>query len=365
MALLEIEDLSVTFPSRTTTGRAVDRVSIVVAEGESLGVVGESGSGKSLTMLAVMGLVPYPGQVTANRLKFKDRDLFRLSGRERRQLAGKSMAMIFQDPMTSLNPCFTVGFQLVETLRIHEKIGRKAARQRAIALLEQVGIPAAESRMRAFPHQLSGGMNQRVMIAMAIACQPDLLIADEPTTALDVTVQAQILDLLRSLQHDRGMALILVTHNMDVVADTARRVVVMYAGQIVEERDTAGLFAAPQHPYTAALLAARPPPYPPLSPTLPSPAGGEGLGRGQGKGRDGAESGRLATIPGVPPGLHDRPRGCLFGPRCAYATERSCTIQPEIRPWMGGRIRCHYPLGDPDRNARMAADGLLGAKPVP
>ncbi len=348
MALLEIENLSVAFPSPTATGRAVDGVSIAVAEGQSLGVVGESGSGKSLTMLAVMGLVPYPGQVTVDRLRFKDRDLTRLSGRERRRLAGKSLAMIFQDPMTSLNPCFTVGFQLVETLRVHEKIDRKAARRRAIALLEQVGIPAAESRMGAFPHQLSGGMNQRVMIAMAIACQPDLLIADEPTTALDVTVQAQILELLRTLQRDRGMALILVSHNMDVVAETARRVAVMYAGQIVEERDTAGLFGAPQHPYTAALLAASPPPYPP-------PLAGEG--------REGAA--RLAPIPGAPPGLNDRPHGCLFGPRCAYATERSCATQPEIRPWMDGRIRCHYPLGDPDRNARIAADGLLGAKGVP
>ncbi len=338
MALLEIENLSVAFPSPTAAGRAVDGVSITVAEGESLGVVGESGSGKSLTMLAVMGLVPYPGQLTVDRLAFKDRDLTRLSGRERRRLAGKSMAMIFQDPMTSLNPCFTVGFQLVETLRVHEKMDRKAARRRAIALLEQVGIPAAESRMGAFPHQLSGGMNQRVMIATAIACQPDLLIADEPTTALDVTVQAQILELLRTLQRDRGMALILVSHNMDVVAETARRVAVMYAGQIVEERDAAGLFGAPQHPYTAALLAARP---------------------------ERQESARLATIPGAPPGLNDRPRGCLFGPRCAYATERACATQPEIRPWMDGRIRCHYPLGDPDRNARIAADGLLGAKGVP
>jgi len=334
MALLEIENLTVAFPSPAATGRAVDCVSLAVAEGESLGVVGESGSGKSLTMLAVMGLVPFPGQVTVDRLAFKGRDLMRLSGRERRELAGKSMAMIFQDPMTSLNPCFTVGFQLIETLRVHERMDRKAARRRAIALFEQVGIPAAESRMGAFPHQLSGGMNQRVMIAMAIACQPDLLIADEPTTALDVTVQAQILDLLRTLQRDRGMALILVTHNMDVVAETARRVVVMYAGQIVEERDTAGLFAVPQHPYTAALLAARP---------------------------EHSASGRLATIPGVPPGLHDRPHGCLFGPRCIWATARSCAIQPDIRPWMDGRIRCHYPIGDPDRNARIAADGLLGA----
>jgi len=411
MALLEIENLSVAFPSAAATGRAVDGVSVIVAEGESLGVVGESGSGKSLTMLAVMGLVPYPGQVTADRLRFKGRDLMRLSGRERRQLAGKRMAMIFQDPMTSLNPCFTIGFQLVETLRIHEKMDRRAARRRAIALLEQVGIPAAESRMRAFPHQLSGGMNQRAMIAMAIACQPDLLIADEPTTALDVTVQAQILELLRALQRDRGMALILVTHNMDVVAETARRVVVMYAGQVMEEGDTAGLFEAPQHPYTAALLAARPSPYLPpharviacgAAASSPSPLVGEGWGssgrgpevahsptptpdpspqgggeqrRGDatcdgpalhvGEGREGAELARLATIPGAPPGLYDRPHGCLFGPRCAYATGRSCAIRPEIRPWMDGRIRCHYPLGDPDRNARIAADGLVDEKPAP
>jgi dipeptide transport system ATP-binding protein len=368
MALLEIENLTVAFPSRAASGRnapgrAVDGVSIVVAEGESLGVVGESGSGKSLTMLAVMGLVPFPGQVTADRLGFKGRDLMRLSGRERRQLAGKSMAMIFQDPMTSLNPCFTVGFQLVETLRVHDKIDRKAARRRAIALLEQVGIPAAESRMGAFPHQLSGGMNQRVMIAMAIACQPDLLIADEPTTALDVTVQAQILELLRTLQRDRGMALILVSHNMDVVAETARRVAVMYAGQIVEERDTAGLFGAPQHPYTAALLAAHPPPYSPLPPPYPPPQAGEGRGGETGEGREWAT--RLATIPGAPPGLNERPPGCLFGPRCTCATERSCATQPELRPWMDGRIRCHYPLGDPGRDARIAADGLVGAKGAP
>ncbi|HKD26363.1 MAG TPA: ABC transporter ATP-binding protein [Xanthobacteraceae bacterium] len=338
MALLEIENLIVAFPSPAATGRAVDGISIAISAGESLGVVGESGSGKSLTMLAAMGLVPYPGHVTVDRLTFQGRDLMRLSSRERRHLAGSRMAMIFQDPMTSLNPCFTVGFQLVETLRLHEKIDRRAARRRAIALLEQVGIPAAESRMGAFPHQLSGGMNQRVMIAMAIACQPDLLIADEPTTALDVTVQAQILDLLRLLQRDRGMALILVSHNMDVVAETARRVVVMYSGQIVEERDTAGLFGAPQHPYTAALLAARP---------------------------QHQESARLATIPGAPPGIHDRPRGCMFGPRCIWATARSCATQPDIRPWMDGRIRCHYPLGDPDRTARIAADGLPGAKGIP
>src|SRR6202049_4835337 len=224
MALLEIENLSVEFPSAAGMVRAVDGVSLTLSRGELLGVVGESGSGKSLTMLAVMGLVPYPGRVTAARLTFKGRDLLALSGRERRELAGKCVAMIFQEP--SLNPCFTVGFQLVEGRRAHEKMGRQAARRRAIELLDQVGIPAAENRMRAYPHQLSGGMNQRVMIAMAIACNPEILIADEPTTALDVTIQAQILELLTSLQRDRGMGLILVTHNMGVIADTARRVLV-------------------------------------------------------------------------------------------------------------------------------------------
>ena len=338
MALLEIENLSVEFPSATGMVRAVDQVSFVLSEGELLGMVGESGSGKSLAMLAVMGLVPYPGRVTAGRLSFKGRDLPTLSGRERRQLTGKSLAMVFQEPTTSLNPCFTVGFQLVEGLRVHEKMGRKAAWGRAIELLEQVGIPAAETRMRAYPHQLSGGMNQRVMIAMAIACNPALLIADEPTTALDVTIQAQILRLLLSLQAERGMGLILITHDMGVIADTVRRVLVMYAGQIVEDRNAAALLQAPQHPYTAALLAARPAQ---------------------------AASDRLATIPGAPPGLHDRPPGCLFGPRCAYATERSRAVRPELRDWMGGLVRCHYPLGDGGRGGRIAADGLIGAKSTP
>jgi dipeptide transport system ATP-binding protein len=258
-----------------------------------------------------------------------------MSDRERRKLTGKDVAMIFQEPTTSLNPCFTIGFQLTETLRLHEGMDNKAARRRAIELLEQVGIPAPESRLKAYPHQLSGGMNQRVMIAMAIACNPRLLIADEPTTALDVTIQAQILDLLLSLQKERGMALVLITHNMGVVAETAQRVMVMYAGQIMEERGATELFEAPQHPYTAALLAA-----------LPERSAG----------------GRLATIPGVVPGLYDRPRGCLFSPRCAYATEHSRTIRPELRPWKGGQIRCHYPLGDPNREAEIKADHPVGAE---
>src|SRR5579872_6333406 len=307
MPLLEIKNLSVDFPTASGVMHAVDGVSVTLEEREILGIVGESGSGKSVTMLALMGLVAFPGVIRADRLAFNGQDLLGLSASQRRRLIGKDLAMIFQEPATSLNPCFTIGFQLQETLRIHLHLDRAARRRRAIELLEQVGINSPESRLRAFPHQLSGGMNQRVMIAMAIACNPKLLIADEPTTALDVTIQAQILDLLMTLQRERGMALILITHNMGVVAETAQRVAVMYAGQIVEERSAAELFAAPQHPYTAALLAA-----------LPERSTGET---------------RLATIPGVVPGLHDRPRGCLFNPRCAFANEHCRALQPELRSW--------------------------------
>ncbi|MGO4664578.1 ABC transporter ATP-binding protein [Bosea sp. 2YAB26] len=332
MPLLEVENLSVEFPTSTGVMRAVDGVSLSLEEGEILGVVGESGSGKSVTMLALMGLVAYPGRIKADRLAFAGRDLLKISDRERRKLTGKDVAMIFQEPSTSLNPCFTIGFQLAETLKAHEGMDSKAARRRSIELLEQVGIPAPESRLKAFPHQLSGGMNQRVMIAMAIACNPRLLIADEPTTALDVTIQAQILDLLMSLQKERGMALVLITHNMGVVAETAQRIMVMYAGQVMEERNVASLFAAPQHPYSAALLAA-----------LPERSEGEH---------------RLATIPGMVPGPHDRPQGCLFSPRCAYATDHSRLVRPDLRPWQGGQIRCHYPLGDPEREKARAAGGI-------
>ncbi|MET0427372.1 MAG: oligopeptide/dipeptide ABC transporter ATP-binding protein [Microvirga sp.] len=335
MALLEIKNLSVEFPSQSGVLRAVDGVSLTLDEGEVLGVVGESGSGKSVSMLALMGLVPFPGRVRAEKLSFNGRDLLTLSDRERRKLTGKDVAMIFQEPTTSLNPCFTIGFQLTETLRLHEGMDRRSARRRAVELLEQVGIPSASSRLSAFPHQLSGGMNQRVMIAMAIACNPKLLIADEPTTALDVTIQAQILDLLLSLQKERNMALVMITHNMGVVAETARRVMVMYAGQIMEERAASDLFEAPQHPYTAALLAALP---------------------------ERSDGGRLATIPGVVPGLYDRPKGCLFSPRCAYATEHSRTVRPDLRPWAGGHIRCHYPLGDANREAEISAGHPVGAE---
>ena len=333
MALLEIENLSVEFPSQNGVMHAVDGVSLSLEEGEVLGIVGESGSGKSVTMMALMGLVAFPGRVRADKLRFAGHDLLSLSDGERSQLTGKDVAMIFQDPTTSLNPCFTVGFQITETLRLHLGLDRKAATRKAIELLEQVGIPAPESRLKAYPHQLSGGMNQRVMIAMAIACNPRLLIADEPTTALDVTIQAQILDLLRSLQKERGMALVLITHNMGVVSEMAQRVAVMYAGQIMEEQGAHALFNTPQHPYTEALLAA-----------LPERSAG---------------SVRLATIPGMVPGLYDRPAGCLFAPRCAYATEHSRTVRPALRAWQDGMVRCHYPLGDTGREAAMAHDNSL------
>jgi oligopeptide/dipeptide ABC transporter ATP-binding protein len=312
MSLLEIENLSVEFPTARGMVRAVDGVSLTLSEGEVLGVVGESGAGKSLAMLAVMGLVPYPGRVSADRLSFQGRDLLTLSERERRRLTGKNVAMIFQEPATSLNPCFTVGFQLAEGLRVHQRLGRRVARRRAIELLEQVGIPAAEERLRAYPHQLSGGMNQRVMIAMAIACDPQLLIADEPTTALDVTIQAQILQLLLSLQRDRGMGLILVTHNMGVVADTARRVLVMYAGQIVESADVADLFADPQHPYTIGLLGSIP--------------------------RLDVDRARLATIEGTVPSPNNQPKGCRFAPRCPFADRRCREAPPPLRDIAPGHL---------------------------
>jgi dipeptide transport system ATP-binding protein len=318
MALLEIEDLTVEFGSLDKPFRAVDRVGLTIDDGEVVGVVGESGSGKSVSMLAMMGLIPYPGRVTAKRLSFAGTDLMTLSQKERRRLTGNDMAMVFQEPMTSLNPCFTVGFQIMETLEVHEGGTRAERRRRTIELLDQVGIPAPEGRLSSFPHQLSGGMNQRVMIAMAIACNPRLLIADEPTTALDVTIQAQILDLLLDLQRSRGMALVLITHDMAVVAETAQRVVVMYAGQLVEEQSADALFADPRHPYTAALLDALP------------------------ERSQGAE--RLSTIPGVVPGQYDRPSGCLFNPRCVHADDRCRREQPDLHV-NAAAVRCHYPLG--------------------
>ncbi|EAR53095.1 dipeptide ABC transporter, ATP-binding protein [Oceanicola granulosus HTCC2516] len=321
MSLLDIRNLSVDFATSTGTFRAVDSVDLSVDAGDLHAIVGESGSGKSVSMLAAMGLLPWTATITADTLAFDGRDLRDLSPRARRRIIGKDMSMIFQEPMSSLNPCFTVGFQIKEALRQHLDLDRKQRHARAIELFEMVGIPAPEKRLSAFPHQLSGGMNQRVMIAMAIACKPRLLIADEPTTALDVTIQAQILDLLTGLQAETGMALILITHDMGVVAETARRVSVQYAGQKVEEQEVASLFSDPHHPYTAALLAALP---------------------------ERATERRLPTIPGVVPGQHDRPEGCLFSPRCKFADERCRTVPPPVQPPAIGLARCHYPLNVPE-----------------
>ena len=316
-ALLEVRNLRVTFETARGPMAAVDGVDLDVAAGEVLGVVGESGSGKSVAMLAAMGLVRRPGRVTADRLSFNGIDLRGLSGRARRRLVGRDVAMIFQEPMSSLNPCFTVGWQIAEALRAHTALGRAARRARVLELLRQVGIPAPETRLRAFPHQLSGGMCQRVMIAMAIACNPMLLIADEPTTALDVTIQKQILELLARLQRERGMAMILITHDVAVVAQTAGRLQVMYAGQAMENRPAEAALSAPAHPYTSALLSA-----------LPDRA---------------AARAALPTIPGVVPGIADRPAGCVFQPRCVQARAR-CVEKVPMVAVREGEARCFYPL---------------------
>ena len=317
MALLEIENLTVSFATAGGAFRAVDSVSLACDRGAILAIVGESGSGKSVAMLALMGLLPWTATVTADVMRFDGRDLLELSDKERRRIIGKDIAMIFQEPMSSLNPCFTVGFQIGESLRFHLGLDRRERRARTIELLDQVGIPAPADRLGQFPHQLSGGMNQRVMIAMALACRPKLLIADEPTTALDVTIQAQILDLLVDLQRRHDMGLILITHDMGVVAETAERVQVQYAGQKVEEQPVRPLFRDPHHPYTAALLAA-----------LPERA---------------TRHGKLPSIPGVVPGQGDRPKGCLFGPRCRFVTDR-CREGVVRQSEELGQALCNYPL---------------------
>lgn len=258
MALLEIENLVVEFQTASGPFRAVDGVSLKVHEGEVLAIVGESGSGKSVSMLAAMGLLPWTAEVTADKLAFNGRDLLKMPASDRRKIVGKDIAMIFQEPIASLNPCFTVGFQIEEVLRIHMGLDRAARRKRAIELFEAVGIPDPAERLGHFPHQMSGGQCQRVMIAIALACNPKLLIADEPTTALDVTIQKQILDLLMKLQQEFRMGLIMITHNMGVVAETADRVIVQYKGRKIEEADVLSLFESPKSNYTRALLSALP-----------------------------------------------------------------------------------------------------------
>ena len=313
MALLDIKNLTVEFRTGSGWFRAVDRVSLSVDAGRIHAIVGESGSGKSVAMLAVMGLLPKTARVTADHIIFDGRDFLTISPEDRRQIIGKDMTMIFQEPMTSLNPCFSVGFQLGEALATHLGLDRAQQRARAIELLKDVGIPDPASRLDSYPHQFSGGMAQRVMIAMALACKPKLIIADEPTTALDVTIQAQILDLLTKLQKETGTALVLITHSMGVVAETAETVSVHYAGQKVEEQKVIDLFRAPRHPYTAALLSALP---------------------------ERAKGGKLLSIPGTVPGQFDRPQGCLFAPRCSHAQALCHSTPPDV----AAKVVCHFPI---------------------
>ena len=320
MALLDVKELSVHFGDKNTPFKAVDRISYQVAQGEVLGIVGESGSGKSVSSLAIMGLIDHPGRVSAESLQFENTDLLTLESKAKRQLIGADVAMIFQDPMTSLNPAYTVGFQIMEALKTHEGGTKKARKDRTLELLRLVGIPDPESRIDVYPHQLSGGMSQRVMIAMAIACRPKLLIADEPTTALDVTIQAQIMELLLELQKKECMSLILITHDLALVAEAADRIIVMYAGQIVEEGIAKDIFREPKHPYTQALLR-----------SLPEFAEGKS---------------RLESLQGVVPGKYDRPTGCLLNPRCPYATECCRQVEPQLHHIGSRKVKCHTPLNE-------------------
>ena len=338
--LLDVRGLSVSFATRRGAFLAVDGVDFAVERDEVLAVVGESGSGKSVAMLAVMGLLPWTATVTAQRMAFDGVDLKALSPRARRDIVGRDMAMIFQEPVASLNPCFTVGWQIAESLRTHLKLSRRAAGARAIELLQEVGIPDAPRRASAFAHQLSGGMCQRVMIAMALACRPRLLIADEPTTALDVTIQAQIVDLLLRLKRDTGMGLVLITHDLGLVAEAADRVVVQYAGRQVETQSVGPLFDDPHHPYTQALLAALPDRAVALADTVASvlPSGAR-------------PRLRLSAIPGVVPGASEHLPGCAFAPRCAHAFSRCHQEAPLAASAALGHARCHTPLhnGQPIR----------------
>ncbi len=325
MALLEVDDLRTYFKTREGEVHAVDGVSFSVEEGKSLGIVGESGCGKSVTVLSVMGLVQSPGRVVSGSIRFDGRELTDIKRRSLEDIRGHGIGMIFQDPMTSLNPTLTIGTQITETLRRHLNLSKKEARARAVELLEEVRIPNAAARLEDYPHRYSGGMRQRVMIAIAISCNPKLLIADEPTTALDVTVQASVLDLLDDLRAEHDMAMILITHDMGVVAEAADDLLVMYAGQIVEQASTLDLFDNPEHPYTEALLGA-----------LPQLEG------------EGIRQGRLTAIPGRPPDLIDPPAACRFGPRCPHAGGDSCTEQmPELREVRKGHwVRSAHPASE-------------------
>ncbi|MBO0807314.1 MAG: ABC transporter ATP-binding protein [Actinobacteria bacterium] len=315
--LLQVRDLRVSFRTDEGVVRAVDGVSLALAEGETLGIVGESGSGKSVTMMSVMRLINDPNARFEGSISYRGRDLMSLSPGEMREVRGSGMAMIFQDPMTSLTPVYRVGWQIAEQIRGHERVSRQAARARAIDLLGAVGIPHPAERVDDFPHQFSGGMRQRVMIAMAISCNPDILIADEPTTALDVTIQAQILTLIKKLKEDSGTAVVLITHDMGVVADMADRIAVMYAGRIVEQGDRRDMFYDARHPYTWGLLGS--------------------IAR-----LDRPKPRRLTTIPGLPPSLVTLPPGCAFAERCPHRFEL-CEQLPELGDRLGdGHLdACH------------------------
>jgi len=305
-ALLEVRNLRTHFDTDRGLFRAVDGISFDVPKGRTVGLVGESGCGKSVTSLSIMGLVPSPpGRIEADALRFEGRDLLAMSADDRRRLRGGQMSMIFQEPMTSLNPVRTIGHQIIEAIRAHTDLSMAAARARAIEVLDLVRIPSPASRIDEFPHRLSGGMRQRVMIAMALSCDPQLLIADEPTTALDVTIQAQILDLLHDLQVRLGMAILIITHDLGVIAEIADDVIVMYAGKIVESATVAQLFADPQHPYTIGLLGSIP--------------------------RLGEYRERLATIEGTVPSPANQPKGCRFSPRCPFADARCVSEPPPLR----------------------------------
>ncbi len=305
-ALLEVKGLTTQFYTQDGVVHAVNGISYHLNEGETIAIVGESGSGKSVGVMSLLRLIPQPpGKIVAGEVWFQGRDLLQISDDEIRQVRGKHIAMIFQDPMTSLNPVLTIGYQLMEPLQLHLGMNKNEARKRAIELLEMVGIPGAATRLDAYPHQFSGGMRQRVMIAMGLACNPQVLIADEPTTALDVTIQAQIVELVKSLKEQIGMAIIWITHDLGVVAGLAERVLVMYAGKIVEEAEVHELYADPHHPYTIGLLRSVP-----------------RLDMGKSK--------RLIPIEGLPPDLIDYPVGCPFAPRCEYRTEKCEKEAPSI-----------------------------------
>jgi oligopeptide/dipeptide ABC transporter ATP-binding protein len=325
-AILEVKNLRTSFPTGGGLVHAVDNVSFNVRKGEALAVVGESGCGKSVTAMSIMRLVAPPGRITAGEVRFKGRNLAELSEREMCAVRGDDIAMVFQEPMTSLNPVFKIGAQVAEAVRIHTKVSKKEAWRRAGEMLELVSIPDPIKRLDDYPHQLSGGMRQRVMIAMALSCDPELLIADEPTTALDVTIQAQIMELLASLQQRLGLAILLITHDLGVVAEFCERVIVMYTGRVVEESSVRDLFANPAHPYTRGLLK-----------SLPSVGGGDH---------------RLPTIKGMVPSITNLPRGCKFNPRCPDVMDICLGNEPArmiVSPGHDARCYLHGDLADPQR----------------